>query len=39
MGPDPSVGVMAQSTLGRYDQAIHKLDTLKAKYMRARTQA
>ena len=39
LGPDPSVGVMAQSTLGRYDQAIQKLDTLKAKYMRARTQA
>ncbi len=37
LGPDPSVGVMAQSALGRYDEAIRKLDSLKAKYMRART--
>ena len=37
LGPDPRVGVMAQSSLGRDDDTIQKLDTLKAKYMRART--
>ena len=37
LGPDPSVGVMAQSSLGRDDDTTQKLDTLKSKYMRART--
>ena len=37
LGPDPSVGVMAQGSLGRDDDTIQKLDTLKAEYMRART--